>query len=309
MLLIELTAFLLMAAAILMLWEQSPFELAKSVTSLVKIRKPSIKKRILAVQKPKKIRGIRKIFLESKQVLEATNQTDKYFSLSVLSLVLFVIGLAVASGMNNPFLIPVLAVGFALIPNLFVLYSSSKYRKQLNQELESSLSTITTSYLRSENFLSSVRENIDYLNTPVRDVFLRFLNRVESIDPDIIAALESMKTEINHSVFQEWVDEVILCQNDRGMISTLTPIVNKFSKIRTVTGKMELAMYKENKTYLTMLGLLYGIILVICVGNADWSHYLLDMPAGKIILSGVVAATLISSVRVIQLTKPIEYKR
>ena len=298
-----------MAAAILILWEQSPFELAKMVASFAKIKKPNIKKRILAVQKPKKIRGIQKIFLESRRVLKATNQTDKYFSLSVLSLALFVIGLVVASGLNNPFLVPVLALGFALMPNLFVLYSSSKYRKQLNEELESSLSTITTSYLRSENFLASVRENLDYLNSPVRDVFMRFLNRVESIDPVVIGALESMKSEIDHSVFQEWVDEVILCQNNRDQISSLTPIVNKFSKIRTVTGKNELAMYKENKTYLTMLGLLYGIILVICVGNADWSHYLLDMSAGKLILAVIVSATLITSVRVIQLTRPIEYKR
>lgn len=298
-----------MAAAILILLKQSPFELAKVIASFVKVKKPSIKKRILAVQRPKKIRGIQKIYLDSKQVLKATNQTDKYLSLSVLSATLLVIGIVVASGLNNPFLIPVLAVGFALIPNLFVLYSASKYRKQLNEELESSLSTITTSYLRSENFLAAVRENMDYLNSPVRDVFLRFLNRVESIDPDVIGALESMKLEIDHSVFQEWVDEVILCQNNRDQISSLTPIVNKFSKIRTVTGKMELTMYKGNKTYLMMLGLLYGIILVICVGNADWKHYLLDLSTGKLILAGIVAATLATPVRVIQLTRPIEYKR
>lgn len=309
MLLIELIAFLLMMVAILILLEQSPFELARVITSFVKVKKPNMKKRILAVQKPKKVRGIQKIFLESRQVLKATNQTEKYFSLTILSLGLFVIGLIVASGLNNPFLIPVLAIGFALIPNLFVLYSSSKYRKQLNVELESALSTITTSYRRSENFLSSVRENLVYLNAPVHDVFMRFLNRVESIDPDVIAALESMKAEIDNSVFQEWIEAVILCQNDRSLISTLLPIVKKFSKIRTVTDETELAMYKQNKTYLTMLGLLYGIIILICVGNADWSHYLLDLPLGKIILACVVSATLITAVRVIQLTRPIEYKR
>ena len=38
--------------------------------------------------------------------------------------------------------------------------------KELNAELETALSIITTSYLRSEDILSAFEENINYINPP-----------------------------------------------------------------------------------------------------------------------------------------------
>lgn len=304
-----MTAFFITTAGLLILLKLSPFELAQGIAALIQHREPSMKKRILAVQKPKKLRGVSRILQESKQVLKDTNQMDKFSSLSVIALVLFCVGFSVAISLNNIYLIPILAVGLALLPFLFVLFSSAKYKKQLNEELESALSTITTSYLRSENFLNAVKENLQYMNPPVHDVFLRFIDRVESIDPDIISALESMKAEIDHSVFQEWVDAAILCQNDRNLKSTLPPTVAKLSKIRTISGELDLAMYRPIRTYLTMLALVAGIIIVVCIINANWAQYLLNTMLGKLVLAITALVTLLTLVRVIQLTRPIEYKR
>lgn len=298
-----------MMAGILILLRMSPFEFAENIGSLFHRKNPTMKQKIMAIQKPKKIRGIRRIVNESKLVLKVTNQTNKFSTLCVISLTLSLFGIVIAICLDNIFLVPVLAVGFALTPFLYVIYSSARYRRQLNAELQSALSTITTSYQRCENIIAAVQENIGNLNPPISDVFEQFLVRVQSIDPDIPAALESMKTEINNSVFQEWIDSLILCQKNRSQISSLPFIVSKLSRIRKVTSDMEYEMYKPIKGYLTMLAIVAGLIVAICFISSDWKGYLLFTTPGKIALAITVLVILVTLVRVISLTKPAEYKR
>jgi hypothetical protein len=297
-----------MVAGTLILLRLSPFELAENVPKVFHHKK-SLKQKIMAVKKPKRIKGIRKIVQESKQVLKATNQINKFSRLSVFSLALFIVGFAIALSIDNIYLVPILAVGFALLPFLFILYSSSKYKKQLNEELESSLSTITTSYLRSENFLTAIKENLQYFNQPVHGVFERFLVRVNTIDPDIIAGIENMKKEIDNSVFEEWCEAAILCQKDHNLKSTLLPIVSKLSKMRTVTSNLEYEMYKPIRGYLSMLTIIAGIICIVSILNKEWSSYLFYTTPGKISISITALIILITLVRVIYLSKPIEYRR
>ena len=297
-----------MTAGILILLKMSPFEFAENVGEIFR-RKATIKQKIMAVQKPKKIRGIRRIVKESKLVLASTKQTDKFSTLCVIALTLALLGIVIAMCLDNVYLAPVLAIGFALIPFLYVIYSSARYRKQLNAELQSALSTITTSYQRNENLIAAVKENIGYLTPPLSDVFNRFLIRVESIDPDITAALESIKPEIDNNVWQEWVDSLILCQRNRTQISTLPFIVSKLSKIRKVTNDLEYEMFKPVKGYMAMRAIIAGMTVAFCCISSDWRSYLLASVAGKIALAVSALVVLVTLIRVITLTKPAEYKR
>ena len=80
------------------------------------------------------------------------------------------------------------------------------FQKDVSSELETALSIITTAYLRSEDILTSVEENLEYLNPPVKTVFADFVSRIRLIDPDLEAALEELKGKIENDVFMEWVD-------------------------------------------------------------------------------------------------------
>lgn len=289
--------------------KMSPFEFAENIGSLFHRRHPTIKQKILAVQKPKKKNRIRKIVDESRQVLKVTNQTNKFSTLCVISLALSLLGIIFATCLDNIFLIPILAVGFGLIPFLYVIYSSARYKKQLNGELQSAMSTVTTSYQRSENLLTAIHETIEHLNPPIRDVFGRFLVRVESVNPDIPAALEVMKTEISNETFQEWVESLILCQRNRSQISTLPFSVSKLSKIRKVTSDMEYDMYKPIKSYLYILAILACLILAVGFMSSEWMGYLLYTMQGKIAMAITALTVLITMVRVISLIQPADYKR
>lgn len=298
-----------MAAGILILLRLSPFDLIDSLLGLFRRKRPSLRKKVKAARKPKKVRGIQRILRDAEKVLQDTNQSNKLSALTLASMVLFIFGLVVAAALDNVYLIPVLAVSFALLPFLYILYSANKYRKELVEVLETALSTVTNSYIRSENLMQAIKENLHYMNSPAKEVFSRFVNRVEFIDPDIVGALEDMKNEIDNSIFQEWVEALILCQNDRNLKTTLHPIVTKISKVKDITSSLELELYKPVRAYITMVGFLGGILVAICFVNSSWSHFLLGTNPGKLALAITAVVTIVSLARVIRLIRPIEYKR
>ena len=99
--------------------------------------------------------------------------------------------------------------------------------------------SITTAYLRTENFQQAVEENVRYLHPPVQEVFQHFLMRIKHIDPDMDAALVDLKAAIDNEVWREWCDAVMACQADRSLTSILTPIVSKLSDMRVVNAELE----------------------------------------------------------------------
>lgn len=103
---------------------------------------------------------------------------------------------AIAVMIGNVFLIPVLACGFLFLPFWYIRLTASHFKKDVSSELETALSIITTAYLRSEDILTSVEENLEYLNPPVKTVFADFVSRIRLIDPDLEAALEELKERL-----------------------------------------------------------------------------------------------------------------
>ena len=59
-------------------------------------------------------------------------------------------------------LAPVMAVGFLFLPFWYVKLTASHYKRDVSAELETALSVITTAYLRTEDIVTAVEENIAY---------------------------------------------------------------------------------------------------------------------------------------------------
>lgn len=134
-----------------------------------------------------------------------TGRAAKFPMVCALSLLLFLVGAAFALTLGNLFLVPVLAAGMMFVPFWFIRLTANHYKKNIAAELETALSIITTAYLRNEDIQTAVEENIDYLNPPVRSVFVEFLTRIKLVNPDVDAALQDMGTKIDNAVFREWV--------------------------------------------------------------------------------------------------------
>ena len=191
----------------------------------------------------------------------------------------------------------------------FPMLTASHFKKDIAAELETALSIITTAYLRNEDILTAVEENLPYLNPPVLSVFQSFVSRVRLVDPDVTAALHDVKMRIDNTVFQEWCDALIACQHDRSLKTTLTPIVSKLSDMRVVNGELETMVFEPRKEFITMVVLVIGNIPLLYFLNQDWYHTLMHTPLGQIILTICAAVIFISTAFVIKLTQPIEYRR
>lgn len=268
-----------------------------------------IANRIAQAKKPPKLKGIKKIINNAKVSLELTGQAKKFESIKTTSIVLSLSGVCFSILLNNIFLLPVLGIGLALIPFWYAIFSSYRFQKQINDELEISLSTITTSYLRNEDIITAVKENLEYIYPPVLEIFQEFLNETELLSTNLVYALNNMKDKVNNDVFHEWIDALVECQNNRNLKTTLAPIVSKLSEIRSVSMKLENLLYEPLKEFFTMAMLLFANVPLLFFLNRDWFNILVGTMIGKLVLAFSVGATIISFAAVMRLTKPLKYKR
>ena len=287
----------------------SIFEFVENLFKPFQIYKKTISKRIEEVKNPKPLRGIRKTVKEAEDLLTLMGKGAKFGRVFVFSFILMVAGIFASILMDNILMIPVAAIGLSLIPFWYLIFISHSFKKQVNAELETALSIITSSYFRNESIITAVQENIGYLNPPISNAFKTFLTQANMINVNVKQALNDMKSKLNHHVFGEWVDAMIACQEDKTLKTTLTPIISKLSDVRIVSAELDYLMYEPLKEFITMALLLVLNIPLIYFLNKDWFMVLVDTTLGKGILAVCTLAIFVSLAAVIRITRPIEYKR
>lgn len=306
---ILLMACIGMITGFFILLSLSPMEFTDSVFKNILNKPRSIKEEINEITKRKKVSYFRREVIEVQSILKLTRREGWFPMICAVSLFLFAIGSGIAIVLGNFFLVLVLGIGFMLLPFWYVRLTQTHFKRDIAAELETALSIITTAYLRNEDIVTAVEENIDYLNPPVLSVFKGFVYRIKMINPDIAAGLEDIKDQLENAVFREWCDALIACQMDRNLKTTLTPIVSKLSDMRVVNGELENMVFEPRKEFISMQLLVVGNIPLLYFLNKDWYNALMHTPLGQIILAICFAAIFISAAFVIKLTQPIEYRR
>ena len=219
---------------------------------------------------------------ELKQILKGTGRADRYEAVKRLSLILFAVGAVLALLIGNVYMVPILGIGFSLIPIWYLRSTAASYKKHLNEELETAISIITTSYLRTEDLIRSVKENLPYINEPVKANFEAFVYEAELINANITSAINSLKMKIPNRVFHEWCGTLIQCQSDR-------------------------SMQGPRREAITMIFLVIANVPMLYFLNEDWFHTLIFTTPGKIALAICAAIILFALTQIMKLSKPIEY--
>lgn len=229
-------SFILLVIATATLLKLTPEQVNKDIDEMFNKQQTLRTQKLTARGKKKKNR----ILLELEHMRRALQETGKEKQFSgacAAALLLMVSGCIVAIAIDNMFLVPVLAVAFALIPFAYLTKTISAYETQVRQELETALSIITTSYIRIDNFISAVQENLTYLKPPIKGIFESFIAEATVISPDIRGAIHNLKDKVKNSIFEEWCDTLISCQNDRTLKDTLRP--GSFQTHRRSSGKQQ----------------------------------------------------------------------
>lgn len=161
--------------------------------------------------------------------------------------------------------------------------------------------------LRTEDLIRSVKENLPYINEPVKANFEAFVYEAELINANITSAINSLKMKIPNRVFHEWCGTLIQCQSDRSMKNTLPTINQKFSDVRVVQSELEAMMQGPRREAITMIFLVIANVPLLYFLNEDWFHTLIFTTPGKIALAICAAIILFALTQIMKLSKPIEY--
>ena len=300
--------FVLASAGIVFAFGITPDSLTNDLAPIFN-KKKTLRDKALTARGKKKTR---KAIVEIQRIKTALEDTGKGKQFSValaISVVLMIVGCMVAVIIDNLFLIPVLAVTFAMIPFAYLKKTISLYEKHVKEDLETALSIITTSYVRNDNIINAVSENIRYLKPPIKGIFESFLAETSSITPDIKVAILHLKEKISDSIFEEWCDVLLSCQNDRTLKDTLMPVVSKLTDVRLVNNSLKTMLDNARREYYTMVVMVVANIPILYLINKDWYNALMNTTLGKIVLAICAVVIFITAMRLNKITKPVEYKR
>lgn len=268
----------------------------------------SIRKRAIKRQKNQKDGFLVGLLKDTQLILSSMGQSNKFIIICVLSIMLSIVGVSLSVVLGNIYLVPAFAVGFLSLPFIFTRTYSYSYQKHLREELELSLSQITISYLRTEDIIKAVEENLVYINSPVREVFEEFLYQVKFINPNIRQGIDDMENKIENNIFQEWCEALKRCNQNRTLKYMLNPIIDKFSTLREVNSSVQEALNSFKLEFFIIVGIVYANYPLIYFMEKSWYQVLSSTQLGLATTGVIALVTVICSIILSFILKPLDYK-
>ena len=305
---VYLICFLLLAVGAVLLLKLTPERITGDLMRFVS-PKQTLRDKVLTRKGKKKSRKITVELRRIKNALEQTGKGNQFAVACAASLLLMIVGCVIAIMIDNPFLVPVFAIAFAMIPFIYAKRTVAYYDNHVKEELETALSIITTSYVRTDDIVSAVKENIQYLKPPVKDIFAGFVAENMMISSDVKQSIRHLKEKVNNSIFAEWCETLIACQDDRTLKDTLMPIVTKLTDVRIVNNEIKGMLSSARIEYYMMAGMVVGNIPLLYFLNKDWFNALMFTTLGKLVLAICGLVIIVTAVLMLRFTKQIEYRK
>lgn len=280
-------------------------------TDLLSVITPhdTLREQSRSLRENKKRHSIYEKLMKIKTALTVTGKAKQFSLICFLSVVLFVIGILLSVAIKNLFLLPTISIALALVPFIYTTNILSLYERTTKEELETTLSIISTSYIRNDDIVYAVQENIEYIKPPIKEVFKSFETEATLVSSDIKKALHHLKRKIDDEIFREWCDALIQCQDDRTLKDTLLPIVSKLTDVRVINNELKTMLQSAKNEYWMMVLLLISNIPILYILNKDWFNTLVYETSGKAVLGICGVVILVTALFMIKFTKPVEYKR
>lgn len=305
---VYLICFLLLAVGAVLLLKLTPERITGDLMRFVS-PKQTLRDKVLTRKGKKKSRKITVELRRIKDALEQTGKGNQFAVACAASLLLMIVGCVIAIMIDNPFLVPVFAIAFAMIPFIYAKRTVAYYDNHVKEELETALSIITTSYVRTDDIVSAVKENIQYLKPPVKDIFAGFVAENMMISSDVKQSIRHLKEKVNNSIFSEWCETLVACQDDRTLKDTLMPIVTKLTDVRIVNNEIKGMLSSARIEYYMMAGMVVGNIPLLYFLNKDWFNALMFTTLGKLVLAICGLVIIVTAVLMLRFTKQIEYRK
>ena len=191
----------------------------------------------------------------------------------------------------------------AISPQLFLRIKVTQAKSQRVEKLHSSMLILSNSYIVTEDFLQSVRDNLSVLAYPAP--FRDFLTYTNYIDGSVKTGLCRMEAQVGNDYFSQWVNVLILAQDDRNMKYVTMSVVDAMADVRQAQRESDTAMYAIWREYFTVLSLIFAAPLIFRVLMKDAYTVLVTTLPGQALLALLLAAVVFSLVKAYWLNKPL----
>lgn len=108
---------------------------------------------------------------------------------------------------NSVILAVLVATLALLLPVIVLSFRQNKSKTKRLNRLASSMLVLSNSYLVTEDFIASVRDNLSILEYPAP--FRDFLTYATLMDSDIKSALRRLENRLNNAYASQWIDSLI----------------------------------------------------------------------------------------------------
>lgn len=198
-----------------------------------------------------------------------------------------------------------LAVGtFGLIaPLLFFSFRQTKAKTAQLERLASSMMILSNSYVVTEDFITSVRDNLEILEYP--EPFKDFLTYVTLMDSSVGNGLRRMEAKVNNPYFSQWVDALVLAHEDRSLKYVTVTVVDSMHDVLSVQAESDAAMYAVWRDYLMTLIMIFSVPLIFKFTLADAYLTLTGSLVGQSMFILLLAAVIFSVFRALKINKPL----
>ncbi len=148
---------------------------------------------------------------------------------------------------------------------------------------------------------TTIGNNVAKYPAPFRD----FLTYTNYIDGSVKTGLRRMEAQVGNDYFSQWVNVLILAQDDRNMKYVTMSVVDAMADVRQAQRESDTAMYAIWREYFTVLPLIFAAPLIFRVLMKDAYTVLVTTLPGQVLLMLLLAAVVFSLVRAYRLNKPL----
>lgn len=298
-------AVVFMVLGVFMIFKLTPEQFTQDIMDLLR---PADKLRTQAsdLQARRRRGGLYNELMRIRNTMEVTGR-GKLFPFAVTSVVGFaVLGVVVAIMLDNMWLIPTLVVGFGSLPFLYMSSAVEFHEKSIRNEMETALSVITNAYIRTDDIVVAVEENLAFIKPPLRKVFERFVQDsvVFASNKEIIVRL---RNRLSDQVFYEWCTTLLQCQDDRTLKDNLNPVVSKLTDIRLINSQIEAVVATAKTEYYALIGFVIACIPMMSVLSPGSLEVLQHTLFGKILVGVISFIVLMTYFNMRRITRPVDF--
>ena len=191
----------------------------------------------------------------------------------------------------------------AAAPLLYLSFKGTKTRSSPMEKLRSTMMILSGSYIVTEDFLKTVQDNLELLEypKPLQD----FLTYCNYIDGNIKVALRRLESQVNNSYFSQWIDVLVMAQDDRQLKYVTMSVVDSMNDVAQAQMESDTVIYAVWREYFMVLALIFAAPLIFKILMPMAYEILVTSLVGQGLFVLLLAAVVFSLVRALKLNKPI----